>query len=110
MRIYYFLVLFFFPIQVVFTQSSIPKLLYGVAYYDEYMPYERLDKDVQMMKEAGINVVRIAESTWSTVEPQDSMFDFSHIDRVLNAMHKAGIGVIIGTPTYAVPTWLVRKY
>ncbi len=86
------------------------KLLFGVAYYDEYMPYERLDKDIQMMKETGINVVRIAESTWSTVEPQDGVFDFSHIDRVLNAMHKAGIQVIIGTPTYAVPTWLVKKY
>lgn len=86
------------------------KLLYGVAYYDEYMPYDRLDKDIAMMKEAGINVVRIAESTWSTVEPQDNVFNFYHIDRVLDAMHKAGIKVIIGTPTYAVPTWLVKKY
>jgi len=91
-------------------QAKLNQLLYGVAYYDEYMPYERLDKDVQMMKEAGINVVRIAESTWSTVEPQDGIFDFTHIDRVLGAMHKAGIRVIVGTPTYAVPTWLVRKY
>lgn len=90
--------------------GKVNHLLYGVAYYDEYMPYERLDKDIQMMKEAGINVVRIAESTWSTVEPQDGVFDFTHIDRVLNAMHKAGIRVIFGTPTYAVPTWLVRKY
>jgi len=91
-------------------QTSVNKLLYGVAYYDEYMPYQRLDKDIQMMKDAGINVVRIAESTWSTVEPQDGVYDFSHIDRVLNAMHKAGIKVILGTPTYAVPTWLVKKY
>lgn len=95
---------------VVAQTPRLDKLLFGVAYYDEYMPYERLDKDVQMMKETGINVVRIAESTWSTVEPQDGVYDFNHIDRVLNAMHKAGIGVIIGTPTYAVPTWLVRKY
>ena len=89
---------------------KLDKLLFGVAYYDEYMPYERLDKDIAMMKETGINVVRIAESTWSTVEPQDGTFDFSHIDRVLNAMQKVGISVIVGTPTYAVPTWLVRKY
>ena len=47
------------------------ELLYGVAYYDEYMPYDRLEKDVEMMKKAGINLVRIAESTWSTLEPQD---------------------------------------
>lgn len=38
------------------------KLLYGVAYYDEYMPYERLQEDIKMMKEAGINVLRIAEN------------------------------------------------
>lgn len=92
------------------AQTADNKLLFGVAYYDEYMPYDRLEKDVSMMKEAGINVVRIAESTWSTVEPQDNIYDFSHIDRVLNAMHKGGIHVIIGTPTYAVPTWLVKKY
>lgn len=92
--------------------AQVPKneLLYGVAYYDEYMPYDRLDKDIKMMKDAGINVVRIAESTWSTEEPQDNVFNFSHIDRVLDAMHKAGIKVIIGTPTYAVPAWLVKKY
>ena len=29
------------------------KLLYGVAYYDEYMPCDRLAKDVEMMKAAG---------------------------------------------------------
>ncbi len=84
--------------------------MYGVAYYDEYMPYNRLDQDVQMMKAAGINVVRIAESTWSTVKPREGVYDFSHIDRVLNAMHKAGISVILGTPTYAVPAWLAKKY
>lgn len=36
------------------------RLLYGVAYYDEYMPCDRLDKDVEMIKAAGINLVRIA--------------------------------------------------
>ena len=86
------------------------QLLYGVAYYDEYMPYERLDQDVRMMLDAGINVVRIAESTWSTHEPQNGVFDFSSVDRVLQAMHAAGIAVIVGTPTYAVPTWLVKQH
>ena len=58
------------------AQTKNEKLLFGVAYYDEYMPYDRLENDVAMMKEAGINVVRIAESTWSTVEPQDDVFNF----------------------------------
>ena len=86
------------------------ELLYGAAYYDEYMPYDRLDKDVEMMKKAGINTVRIAESTWSTCEPQPGEFDFSHVERVMDAMEEAGINVIIGTPTYAVPTWMVKAH
>jgi beta-galactosidase len=86
------------------------KLLYGVAYYDEYMPYERLDDDIRMLQAAGINVVRIAESTWSTHEPQNGVFNFRSVDRVLDAMHQAGISVIVGTPTYAVPTWMVKQH
>lgn len=89
---------------------NMKELLYGAAYYDEYMPYDRLGKDVEMMKKAGINTVRIAESTWSTCEPQPGVFDFSHVERVMDAMEEAGINVIIGTPTYAVPTWMVKAH
>ena len=86
------------------------EILFGAAYYDEYMPCERLAEDVRMMKKAGINTVRIAESTWSTCEPQEGVFDFSHVERVLDAMEEAGIHVIVGTPTYAVPTWMVKSH
>nr|WP_274607597.1 beta-galactosidase [Bifidobacterium miconis] len=86
--------------------------MFGAAYYDEYMPQglDRIETDMRMMNHAGINVIRIAESTWSTCEPQPGVFDFSHVDRALDAAHRHGISVIIGTPTYAVPTWLVRMH
>lgn len=86
------------------------KLLFGAAYYEEYMPCERLDEDIALMKKAGINTVRIAESTWSTCEPQEGVFDFSHVEKVLDKMEEAGIGVIVGTPTYAIPAWMVKSY
>ena len=91
-------------------RKEMKELLFGAAYYDEYMPYDRLEQDVAMMKKAGINTVRIAESTWSTCEPQEGVFDFSHVERVMDAMEEAGIHVIIGTPTYAVPTWMVKAH
>lgn len=84
-------------------------LLYGVAYYPEYEPYERTEKDLQMMLDAGINVIRMAESTWSTWEKRDGEFDFSILTRTLDLCERMGMKVIIGTPTYAVPAWLVRK-
>ena len=86
------------------------QLLYGVAYYFEYLPYDRIDKDISMMQDAGINVVRIGESTWSTYEPQDGLFDFTKLTYVLDKMKAAGMNVIVGTPTYAFPTWLAKKY
>jgi beta-galactosidase len=85
-------------------------VLYGVAYYHEYMPYERLDQDVDLMKQAGISVVRMGESTWSLWEPEDGKFEYAWMDRVVNAMHSAGIRVIMGTPTYSIPVWMYQKY
>jgi len=102
------------------TAASQPNILYGAAYYNEYMPAEsdsepalraaRLEKDVAMMKEAGISVVRMGESTWSLWEPEDGHFEYAWMDHVVDAMGKAGIKVIMGTPTYSVPTWMAHAH
>ena len=31
------------------------EILYGVAYYDEYMPYDRIETDFKMIRDAGMN-------------------------------------------------------
>lgn len=80
------------------------KLLFGTAYYDEYMPYERLLKDTVMMLEAGINVVRIGESTWSTLEPQNGVFDFTSLDRVLAAITQNSYGKGVATYIGCLPS------
>ena len=76
-------------------------LLFGAAYYLEYLPYDRLETDMEMMERAGMNTIRIAESTWSTLEPSDGVFDFTCIARMVQAAAKHHFSVIIGTPTYA---------
>jgi beta-galactosidase len=93
-----------------FAPDRMGTILYGAAYYPEYMPYERLDRDVTLMERAGISVVRMGESTWSHWEPRDGDFQFAWMERVLSRLHQAGISVILGTPTYSIPTWLYRKY
>jgi beta-galactosidase len=85
------------------------EIIFGAAYYPEYMSCDRIDKDFEMMKHAGMNTVRIAESTWSTLEPREGVFNFSYIDRVLEKAVQYDMQVIVGTPTYAVPSWLVKK-
>ena len=93
-----------------FAPDKMDTVLYGVAYYPEYMPSDRLDKDVDLMQKAGITVVRVGESTWSSWEPRDGDFQFSWLQRVLDRLHQAGIKVILGTPTYSIPTWLYKEH
>jgi beta-galactosidase len=95
------------------SNLDFPTVLYGVAYYNEYMPGDqnaRLEKDVALMKAAGLSVVRMGESTWSLWEPEDGQFDYSWMDRVVDAMGKAGIKVILGTPTYSIPAWMAHQH
>ena len=92
------------------ASMDFPTILYGAAYYHEYEPYERLDEDIRLMKQAGLNVVRMGESTWSLWEPADGQFEYAWMDRVVDAMGKAGIKVILGTPTYSIPTWLYHEH
>ena len=47
------------------------RIAYGAAYYDEYMPLSRVEEDMALMEQAGMNIIRIAESTWSTWEPRE---------------------------------------
>ncbi len=89
-------------------------ILYGAAYYNEYYPEAiretQLGKDIAMMQKAGINVVRMGESSWGKWEPEEGKFDFAWMDHVVDAMSKAGIKVIMGTPTYSIPPWMFKAH
>ena len=60
-----------------FAPDKMETILYGVAFYPEYMPYDRLDTDVDLMQRAGSTVVRVGESTWSSWEPRDGESQFA---------------------------------
>lgn len=85
-------------------------VLYGAAYYPEYMPYDRLDQDVQLMQKAAINVVRVGESSWGLWEPKDGKFEFAWMDRAVEKLHSASIGIVMGTPTYSIPAWMYKEH
>src|SRR3954454_15287377 len=82
----------------------------GTAYYAEYQPYDRLHTDLDLMAAAGITVIRVGESVWSTWEPRDGQFELEWLLPVLDGAHARGIAVILGTPTYAIPPWLQVKH
>jgi beta-galactosidase len=98
------------PAQTRFAADRMDTFLYGAAFYEEYMPQDRLEKDVALMEQAGINVVRVGESTWSVWEPEDGRFEFAWMDRIIERLARAHIRVIMGTPTYSIPPWMFKKH
>ena len=74
------------------------------------MPCERLDKDVEMMKKAEINTVRIAESTWSTCEPQEGVFGLFSCGAGDGCHGKSRDPRNHRHATYAVPAWMVKSH
>ena len=83
---------------------------FGAAYYHEYAPTPRLEEDLDLMAAAGFTVIRVGESVWSTWEPSEGVFDLDWLQPVLDGAHARGIGVILGTPTYAIPMWMKRLH
>ncbi|WP_426517659.1 beta-galactosidase [Diaminobutyricibacter sp. McL0618] len=90
--------------------ESGPGIRFGAAYYHEYQPSPRLEEDFDLMAAAGFTVIRVGESVWSTWEPEPGVFELDWLEPVLDAAHARGIGVILGTPTYAIPMWMKRLH
>lgn len=90
-------------------QSICPPYL-GAAYYPEVLSDAEITYDINMMKDMGINVIRLAEFAWSTMEPNEGEYHFEWLHNVIKRFEKAQIGVILGTPTATPPVWLTEKY
>ncbi len=82
----------------------------GAAYYPEDWPLEQIDDDIALMKQAGMNVMRVAEFAWSRMEPEEGVFDFDWLHLVVDKLSAAGIATIMCTPTCTPPAWLTERY
>ena len=82
---------------------------FGVDYYPEHWPRERWPIDAKMMREMGIQIVRMGEFSWQKFEPRAGEFHFEELDEAIDILAKEGIDVILGTPTAAPPKWIIDQ-
>lgn len=82
----------------------------GVAWYPEHWPESRWAQDLQLMREAGISVVRLGEFAWSSLEPEEGVFTLDWLERAITLAAQHGIACVLGTPTAAPPAWLTQRY
>ncbi|MBB4952438.1 beta-galactosidase [Agrobacterium vitis] len=82
----------------------------GVCYYPEHWPESQWELDASRMVELGISFVRVGEFAWSRLEKRRGEFSFEWLDRAIDVLHKAGLKVVLGTPTATPPKWLMDEY
>ena len=82
----------------------------GTCYYPEHWDRGLWREDLRRMKEAGIEVIRIAEFAWSKTEIREGVFDFGFFDGFLDLCEEEDMKVIFCTPTATPPAWMSEKY
>jgi beta-galactosidase len=71
---------------------------------------EKIKMDIQLMKAAGLNAVRMGHLAWDSYEPSEGKFDFEWFDKVMDMMNQAGIKVILDIAIRPAPIWLHAKF
>jgi beta-galactosidase len=86
------------------------QLFVGTCYQPIDRSSEEIDHDIEIMKHAGFNVVRMGDLSWDSFEPAQGKFEFGWFDKIMDKMHAAGIRVILDIPGAPAPIWLHRAY
>lgn len=85
-------------------------MMTGVDYYPEHWDPTLWDRDIALMRENGVDIVRIGEFAWSRIEPEEGVYQFEWLDDILNRFQRSGIRVVLGTPTNCPPRWMFEKH
>jgi hypothetical protein len=98
-----------------YSQEDAPALdvahiLYGGDYNPEQWPESIWDEDMRFMGEANWNIATLPVFGWVSLEPEEGVFTFEWLDRILDKLHAGGVRVCLATATASVPAWLDQKY
>ncbi|GAA4188234.1 beta-galactosidase [Microbacterium oryzae] len=80
-------------------------MLYGADYNPDQWPEDVWDDDVARMQEAGVTTVSLGIFSWSRIQPEPDVWDFSWLDTIIGKLHAGGIGVNLATATASPPPW-----
>ena len=83
---------------------------FGGDYNPEQWPVETRLEDIELMAEAGVNVVSLAIFSWATLEPREGELDFGWLDDMMDRLHAGGVRVALATATASPPPWLTRRH
>lgn len=68
------------------------RLLHGGDYNPEqWKDYpEVLEQDIKLMKKSGVNTISVGMFSWTSMEPEEGVYDFEWLDQVFDRMNSIG--------------------
>ena len=88
-----------------------PHMLHGGDYNpDQWLDRpDILEEDIRLMKEAHINCVSVGIFAWAKLEPQEGVYDFDWLEKIIDNLYKNGIYTVLATPSGAKPVWMSTR-
>lgn len=86
------------------------KMLFGGDYNPEQWPEEIWVEDMRIFKVADINSVTINVFSWAQLQPSETEYDFSTLDRIMEMLRKHQYHIVLATSTAALPAWMSHRY
>lgn len=86
------------------------RIYYGGDYNPDQWDDKTIDEDMRLFNKAGINLLTLPVFSWAKLEPDEGVYCFEWLDRILDKIWEHGIYVCLATPTTAQPAWLSTRY
>ena len=83
---------------------------FGGDYNPEQWPESVIEEDIRLMQKAKVNIVTLGVFAWALIEPEDGVFDFEWLDKIVDRLYQADIAVDMATATATPPRWLTCKH
>lgn len=84
-------------------------LYIGTNYHPHDWEPERWKIDIELMKKAGFDTVRLGHLCWDSYEPENGVYTFEWFDQVMDLFADNGIGVVLDVSMHPAPAWVHKE-
>ena len=90
--------------------DKVSKILYGGDYNPEQWTPDIWEQDMELLKQAGIDVVTLNVFNWASLQPSEETYDFAELDAAVKRVTEQGMAICMATSTGAHPAWMAKRY
>jgi len=83
---------------------------YGGDYNPEQWDEATFAEDLELMAEAGVNLVSLGIFSWARLEPREGVYELDWPVEIVDRLHEAGIAVDLATVTASPPAWMATDH